>query len=335
MRTDDGALGAERYRCGVSTQVPVTLGNVTSTQRPMFMFGSGSAMAWSALAVLGMRLYGQAKAKSLEGKTLSVPAQGVATLLDGGIWLNLSVAGRVAGTTIRGGAQTLELEIPYRLIRTWGADQRGVYLDLLKRGAMWLHPQDRGDFQQWLAHLAYGKTWVRPEPEEAKAEVPIVGWCQQDRRFTFGMPAGWGQPPPEAWAISARNFLPSTQVACIGMNAGQWEPQMVVVDIGLAQTDSSQDLVEALAADIAEASSITPKGGRQLLSLNGDPMVLTRGTSLTTTREWVDRGYGSVVHKGSQFLLWYNIVDASVGDGSYERWLPDLHSMIATWHWYA
>jgi hypothetical protein len=34
-------------------------------------------------------------------------------------------------------------------------------------------------------------------------------------------------------------------------------------------------------------------------------------------------------------MLWFNIVDARVGDGSYENFLPHFHTMIATWHWYA
>ena len=123
------------------------------------------------------------------------------------------------------------------------------------------------------------------------------------------------------------------QVACIGINAGQWEPQVVVLDNGLLQNDGSQSIVETLAADFGEASNITPLGPPQLLSLDGDPLVLMRGTSWTSLG-WVDRGMGSAAHKGNSFLLWYNVTDAKVGDGSYERWLPDFHTMIATWHWY-
>ena len=67
MTNMGGVTGVARYRCAVQTQVPVTLENVTSGQRPMFFFGSPSAMAWSALAVMGMRMYGNARAKSLEG----------------------------------------------------------------------------------------------------------------------------------------------------------------------------------------------------------------------------------------------------------------------------
>lgn len=334
MSSVGSAMGVARYRCTAQTQVPVTLENVSSSQRPMYFFGSPSAMAWSALAVVGMRMHGAAKANRLEGKTLTVPASGQATLTDNGIVLNLTISGKVSGVSLRGGAQALDLEIPYRVIRNWGHDQRGVYLDLVRRGPMWLQPADSGDFQQWLAHLSYGKTWQAPVQFEARTEVPIVGWCQQDRRFTFGLPEGWGSPPQAAVADFARDFLPSVLIACVGLNGGQWEPQLVVLDNGLLQIDGTQDLIEALAADFGEASNITPLGSPQLLSVDGDPLVLIRGTSWTSNG-WVDRGMGSIAHKGNSFLLWYNITDAKVGDGSYERWLPHVHTMIATWHWYS
>ena len=88
----------------------------------MFFFGSPSAVAWSALAVVGMRMYGNGRAQGLEGKTQAVPASGQATLTDGGIVLNLTINGKVSGASLRGGAQAVELEIPYRLIRNWGQD---------------------------------------------------------------------------------------------------------------------------------------------------------------------------------------------------------------------
>ena len=122
MTNMGGVTGVARYRCAVQTQVPVTLENVTSSQRPMFFFGSPSAVAWSALAVVGMRMYGNGRAQGLEGKTQAVPASGQATLTDGGIVLNLTINGKVSGASLRGGAQAVELEIPYRLIRNWGQD---------------------------------------------------------------------------------------------------------------------------------------------------------------------------------------------------------------------
>ena len=36
----------------------------------------------------------------------------------------------------------------------------------------------------------------------------------------------------------------------------------------------------------------------------------------------------------ANFMLWFGILGGSFGDGSYERWLPDFHTMLATWHWY-
>jgi hypothetical protein len=86
-----------RYRCAVETQVPVTLENVTSEHRPMFFVVSQNAFAWSMLALAGMTLYGKAKAHNLEGKTLTVPASGDATLTDDRVVLHLMIPAKVSG----------------------------------------------------------------------------------------------------------------------------------------------------------------------------------------------------------------------------------------------
>jgi hypothetical protein len=324
-----------RYRCAVETEVPVTLENVTSEQRPMFFVASQNAIAWSMLAVAGMALYGHARANNLEGKTLTVPAGGEATLTDDRIVLRVMIPSKVSGVSLRGDASTrsINLEIPYRAIQSWGKDYRNVRLDIIGRGPMWLLPRDKGEFQQWLAHLSHNKTWQPPTPVQIQAQVPIVSWCQQDPHFTFGLPERWNQGPSAFLADYARGFLPSIVRAAVGLDAGRWEVQVFVIDDGSLQARGRPANTESLAAMLAEATNISPIGPVQLARLGGEPLLLLRGTSWTA-EGLVDRCYGSIAHGDTHYMLWFNIVDAQVGDGSYETWLPHFHTMIATWHWY-
>jgi hypothetical protein len=320
----------------VETQVPVKLENVTSEQRSMFFLASPNTIAWSMLAVAGMALHGQARANRLEGKTLTVPAGGDATLTDDRVVLRLMIPAKVSGISLRGDAssRSVNLEIPYRAIVGWGRERNSVRIDLVGRGPMWLQPRDKGEFQQWLAHLSYNKTWQPPTPVQIQAQVPIVSWCQQDPHFTFGLPERWGSAPPHLLADYARGFLPSVVRAAVGIDAGRWEIQVFVIDDGSLQARGRPASTESLDAMLSEATNISPIGPVQLAMLGGEPLLLLRGTSWTP-EGLVDRCYGSIAHRDTHYMLWYNIVDARVGDGSYEAWLPHFHTMIATWHWYA
>ena len=301
----------------------------------MFFIGSSNAMAWAMLGVAAAAIHGQVRANSLEGKRLTVPATGEATLTDDRIELRLVIPTKVSGVTLRGDAasRAVNLDVPFRAIRSWGEDANNVRLDIIGRGAMQLRPRDRGEFKQWLAHLSYNKTWQPPTPVQIQAQVPIVGWCQQNPVFTFGLPQGWNAAPPAYLADYARGFLPSVVRAAVGLNAGRWEVQVFVIDDGSMQARGKDSTTESLAAMLAEATGISPIGPVQLATLGGEPLLLLRGTSWTA-EGLVDRGYGSIVHRDTHYMLWYNIVDARVGDGSYEAWLPHFHTMIASWHWY-
>jgi hypothetical protein len=302
----------------------------------MFFVGSQNTVAWSMLAVAGMALHGQAKAHDLEGNTISVPASGDATLSDDRVVLQLMIPTKVSGVSLRGDAssRSVNLEIPYRAIQSWGKDHDNIRLDIVGRGPMWLRPRDTGDFQQWLAHLSYNKTWQPPTPVQIQVETPIVSWCQQNAQFTFGLPERWNAAPPQFLADYARGFLPSIVRAAVGLDAGRWEVQVFVIDDGSLQARGRPANIESLDAMLAESTNISPIGAVQLASLGGEPLLLLRGTSWTA-EGLVDRCYGSIAHRDTHYMLWFNIVDARVGDGSYENFLPHFHTMIATWHWYA
>jgi hypothetical protein len=328
-------LPIERYRCGVGAQIPVTLENVTSRSGGMFIIGSPSLAAWAMLGATAMTLWGKVKAAGMEGQTRLVPASGEAVLMNDRIVMRLVVPSEVSGVRLRGDAasRSVRLEIPYRLIRRCGTDQGGVYLEVVGRGIIRLNPGDRGDFAQWLAHLTFNKTWQQPSPLELRVDRPVVSWCQQDSRFTFGLPQRWVPADPGPLADYGRLFQPSALRAGVLLDAGEWEAQVFVIEHGPVRELLPQADTESLAALLVSATDIFAEGPPQIGTLGGETVALLRGTS-TTSEGIFDRGYGAFAHSDVLYALWYGVVGGTVGDGSHERWLPDFHSMMATWHWY-
>jgi len=264
------------------------------------------------------------------------PATGEAVLTDDGVQLYLVVAPKVGRTQIKGGPsdRSAELHIPFRLIGRCGSDQRGVWLEVVGRGTMWLLPRDRGEFGQWLAHLSHGKTWQPPVQVTMQASSPVAGWCQQDPRFTFGFPQRWVQAPPHALADYGRLFAPSVLRAGVVESAGEWEAQVFVIDNGPAAAPDGRADEQFLAATLADAPNISPNGPIEVTSVGGELAALLRSYSWQQG-EAIDRCYGALVHAGTLYALWYGVVGGTTGDGSYENWLPAFHTMLATWHWYA
>jgi len=320
-----------RYRCAVATQVPVTLGNVSSDSPGVIVFGG----PWALLGVAAGRAYGRARAARLEGETVMAPASGEAVLTDDGVQLRLVVAPKVGRTTIRGGPsdRSAELHIPYRLIWRCGSDHRGVWLEVVGRGTMWLHPQDRGEFPQWLAHLSRGKTWQPPARVAIQASSPIAGWCQQDPRFTFGLPDRWVQAPPHALADYGGLFAPSVLRCGVVATAGEWEAQVFVIDDGPVAAPGGRADEQYLAATLAEVPNISANGPTEVTTVDGEIAALLRSYSWQGG-EAIERCYGALAHAGTMYALWYGVVGGTTGDGSYENWLPGFHTMLATWHWY-
>jgi hypothetical protein len=319
------------YRCSVSSQISVELHNVTMQQR--FVAGNPSAVGLSALGVAAMTLYGRARQKSLEGQVRFMEATGDAVLMTDWIVLHLVATGSVRGVTIKHdpAAQSVDYEIPYAMLKRWGTEPYGLYLDVFGLGVIWLRPHDNGEFAQWLAHLSHNKTWRPPTPIDLTPKAPVVNWCQQDPRFTFGIPDGWGTPNPYTLAQYAPNFAPNILRAAIITEVADWETQVFVIEGGGEYANAPTD-PESLAID-AGFTRITRIGPMQSTRLNGEPTILVRGTSSTATGVF-DRTYTHTTHNGIHWLVWYGVVGGTLGDGSHERWLPHLYTMLATWHWY-
>jgi hypothetical protein len=267
---------------------------------------------------------------------VDVPASGEAELPDDTVLMRLVVAPKAGRTRLRGGAseRSVDLEIPYRLMRSSGSDARGVWFDVVGRGELRLQPHDRGEFVQWLAHLSHGKTWQPPARVSMQVEAPVVAWCQQDPRFTFGLPDRWIPAPPQALADYGRFFSPSVLRAGVLVDAGEWEPQVFVIDNGPVDAVTRQADAESLAAMLVAATNISPVGPIEVTTLGGEAVALLRGTSWDDEGALDERCYGILSHGGTSYALWYGIIGGTAGDGSYETWVSHFHTMLATWHWY-
>jgi hypothetical protein len=322
-----------RYRCPVQSHLPVTLENVTSQRPRMFVFGSSSMVAWAAVGIAAASMYGRTRAGAMEGRTVSVPADGEVIVMDDRIVLHLVAGTQAAGVSLRAdlAARTFDLEIAFGLIRRFGVESAGVYLDVVGRGAIWLRTHDDLAMAQWLAHLTHGKTWQPPRTVEPTVHAPVVSWCQQDPRFTFGLPQGWAGAPPQALTDFASLFLPSVLRCGVLRDAGPVEAQVFVIDTGPASSQLERVDQESLGALLVDG--MPTNDGLQAANLGGEPVLLLRGLAADDAG-FADRCLGAVVHNGILFALWYGTVGGRPGDGSYEASLPQFLSMLASWHWY-
>lgn len=323
---------AIRYRCPVQTQLPYVLQNVTSQQHRFLMFGSPSFVAWSMVGIAAMSMYGKAKAAGMEGRVVSVPAPGEIVLTDDSLALHVVARPSAGRVRLRSdpGTHTVDLEIPYRLVRQWGRDGQGIWLDIVGRGVVRLQAGAADELAGWLGHLSHGHTWQPPVAMSLQAPSAIGGWCQQDARLTFAYPQGWGIVDPGVLADYSRSFAPDRLICGVGLDAGQHEAQVLVIDGGLASAQQSRRDSEVLAALLIEA--VNPHGEISLITLDGEPAVLGRAVNPTPEGNF-DRTYVFVAHAGELYAFWYAVSGGQVGDGSHERWLPAFHAMLATWHW--
>jgi len=314
--------------------MPIELHNVRM-QQP-FIAGTGTAEGLAALGVAAMTLLGRARQRHLEGQVRFVPAVGDAVLMEDRIALHLVATGNVRGVTITNDAadRTVDIDIYYRWLKRWGQEPAGVYLDMGDQGVIWVQPRDNGEFVQWLAHLSYDKTWKPPTPLELTAEVPVARWCQQDPRYTFGMPEQWQDPPsPQAFAQFAADYTaPLALRVFVGRVDGAWEAQLLVIEICGVDAREAFTEPQVMATEFVVAHDVHLVGPMYATNLGGQPAALFRGT-ISTSTGIVDVTYLHVIRNNTPFMIWYR-VGGTVGDGSHERWLPHVHTMLSTWHWY-
>src|SRR5665647_3399320 len=238
--------------------------------------------------------HGRAKARSLQGREVSVPVSGEVVLTGDGLGLHVMTGSQAGGVQLRaGGLSWVDLQIPYRLVRRWGREAHGVWLEVVGRGPIWLQTSADQEIAGWIGDLSRGRTWQPPTPMDLPHPPAIGGWCQQDPRFTFAFPQGWDYFPRDAFADFARSFTPDLLRCGVGLDAGRWEVQVLVIDCGPASAHLAQTDPESLAALLVEG--LSPPGVLSMVRLDGDPAVLARAAKPTAEGVF-DRTYGAVVH---------------------------------------
>jgi hypothetical protein len=325
----------EYYRCSVQGQIQIELSNVRMQPRSLLVVGAPGEIGAAGIGIAMASLIGRVRRQRLEGQTRFVPASGDVALMNDRIRLRLAMTGGVRGVTLTNDPvdRTIDIQIPYALIKRWGNESAGVYLDVAGEGVIWLRPNDHGEFGQWLAHLSHGQTWIPPLHLAFLPEVETAGWCQQDQRFTFALPAGWTGPSDmRAFAEFSRQVHPLAIRAVVGDGNTEIEIQFIVFELVGGEPAPTDFDPEEMAAGFVAALGISPVGPLHIIDLGGTPATFVRSTAWTPEgpqeRTWV-----SVIHNGIAFIMWYQVVGAQFGDGNHDRFMPELRTILATWRW--
>jgi hypothetical protein len=194
---------------------------------------------------------------------------------------------------------------------------------------------DPKSFLEWFPYLVTGNTWKPPILEAPNQSGPIVGWCQHDRRFTFGIPQGWVLGDRDWLAWWEEDYRPARVVAGVRQLVGDAALIMLVLEVP-PNKDLNAEMIENHADEIA-AQMATWFGGTfddpiRLVDLHGDRATMFH-LSRRSGPEPMEVNHFFVVHEGQVFAGRFAGTSPS-GDAAYRRARPDLDSMMATWNWY-
>lgn len=227
-----------------------------------------------------------------------------------------------------------DVHVPYRTITSWRRDRDALELERVGWAPLRIEVHDLGSFQQWFEYFAAGKTWVPPRLQTVEAMVPVVGSCQQDRRFAFGVPAGWSDADREWLAWVGEDYTPARVVAGVRRLSPPVALNFVVLEIPRGEEptlDSVASRPDEVAAQMAYFSGGSFSDPVELLDLDGEA-----ATSFHISQpgaEPQERTYLFVTHAGSFFGAVFAVLPTPADDGPYRQALPELHTMLATWHW--
>lgn len=188
-----------------------------------------------------------------------------------------------------------------------------------------------------LVHLpGDGQDLEAAGPHAPHLSREIVGWCQQDLRFTFGVPEGWSVADPEWLAGLTEDYAPG---ACVIAGARRFTPtltlNMFVMEIfpneelTPATIEQTADEVAAHMAMSAGANFTDPV---ELIDLDGE-----RATRFHLTYPRLgpaEVAHFFETHRARLYKGAFFVGPTPTGDARYREALPDLNSMLATWHWH-
>jgi hypothetical protein len=228
-------------------------------------------------------------------------------------------------------------EVPYATVTGWSTGRRGLEVHRVKWAPLRIRARDQASLESWFSELSGGRTWQPPIAETVQVERQITGWNQQSPSFTFGCPAGWEYADP-SWmaAVSAESGGAGRAVAAMrnGLDpAIAWT--VLVLEIP-ATDELNPALVEQaaddVAAQLASAMHAEVVGRTKVVSVGGE-----RGIVMRTCRsvfDSIDVEHIWLSHGNRFYDISYVSCPAIAGDGLYDRFLPDFHTMIASWQWY-
>lgn len=225
------------------------------------------------------------------------------------------------------------IRVFFRTITSWAATKTGLEIQRAGWGPIRLDVQEPSSLQQWFGYMATGKTWKPPTLQTLQITWPMVGWCQQYPGFTFGLPQGWIAATPEWFGMAARKFAPAQVV--VGVHRPDTPHSMYMNVLAIPPGEEiTPEMIEKTpdecAAALAMFSNSAFEDPIELINLDGE-----RGTIFHLSYRGSDPTeilHFFVTHAG-RFFAGEFLVDAPSA-ASYQDNLPQLHSMLATWHWY-
>jgi hypothetical protein len=316
--TGVAASQAVRYGCAVNVEL-FCPAEVAVNKAGFFALGNSAFIAGAIAGRLMGVQHAKAKARKLARPQWRQYTQAQATLTDDRVILAF---------------EGQRYDLAYSTVRNWKATQQGLEIERVKFDPVRLRASDHDTLVQWFARLAEGHTWQPPVAEQLTAEREVAQWCQQDPRFTFGVPPGW-EWPGQAWMAMMGQRTPGRPIAALttGYTDVYWNALVVeLMRDEYLNPEFVEEAADEVAAQIAGDMRGSVVGPIRILSLGGERTIAMRVSGPPDDKR--DVTYMFLTHNGAFFLVMYAVVGSVATDGDYYICLPDVNTMLATWHWY-
>lgn len=229
-----------------------------------------------------------------------------------------------------------DISVPFRTIVRWDPAPSGISIQRVGWAPLAFSVNDPQSFHEWFRYLATGHTWKPPVLERPQQKGPIVEWCQQDRRFTFGIPEGWVLGERDWLAWWEEDYAPARVIAGIRRFEGPAALVMLVLEVP-PNKELNPETIERHADELAAYMAIwfggTFDDPIRIVDLDGDRAVLFH-LSRRSGPEPMEVDHFFVVH-GQQVFSGRFAGTSPTGDAEYQRARPNWDSILATWHWYS
>jgi hypothetical protein len=315
MRTVE--MSELRWQATVSLFCPA---NVTLHQRGLFVIGPPSVVAGALAGRAIGRQIARGRAVRMADAQWRVVGYGEIVMLEDRI-------------VVRQATQ-FDVSVPFRTITSWEADRGGLTLYRAGWAPIRLHVNDPKSLREWFEYLAAGHLWRPPVLETVYATRPIEAWCQQDHRFTFGIPWGWFLGDPEWLRSWEADYAPARVLA--GVRRMELPSALLMMVLELPPDDEiNPDLIENHGDELAAHTAYFFGGAFH------DPIRLIDVDGTRAMLFHVSRGYPDPMEveqfymlRGGRIFNGRYAVATPAGDEAYHSARPDFESMLATWHWY-